>query len=83
MTCGIRPFLVSWTEDCNSMLGDAWGGSGGLRMHGRAKDFLVSRGAKLGGALPLIFCMHVRSGPIYWGDYLPCIKDYKVMVFYM
>ena len=21
----------------------------------------------LGGALPLIFCIHVRSGPIYWG----------------
>ena len=21
-----------------------------------------------GGALPLIFCMHVHSGPIYWGD---------------
>ena len=21
----------------------------------------------LGGALPLIFCMHVHSGPIYWG----------------
>jgi hypothetical protein len=23
------------------------------------------------------------SGPIYWGGYLPCKKDYKVMVFYM
>jgi hypothetical protein len=37
----------------------------------------------LGGSLSLIFCIHVHSGPIYWGSYLPCIKDYKVMVFYM
>ena len=36
-----------------------------------------------GGALPLIFCIHVRLGPIYWGGYLPCKKSYKVMVFYM
>ena len=36
-----------------------------------------------GDPFPLIFCIHVRSGPIYWGVYLPCIKDYKVMVFYM
>jgi hypothetical protein len=36
-----------------------------------------------GRSLPLIFCIHVRSGPIYWGGYLPCKKDYKVMVFYM
>jgi hypothetical protein len=36
-----------------------------------------------GSSLPLIFCTHVRSGPIYWGCYLPCKKDYKVMVFYM
>jgi hypothetical protein len=34
-----------------------------------------------GRSLPLIFCIHVRSGPIYWGGYLPCRKDYKVMVF--
>ena len=36
-----------------------------------------------GRSLPLIFCIHVRSGPIYWGGILPCKKDYKVMVFYM
>jgi hypothetical protein len=36
-----------------------------------------------GRSLPLIFCIHVRSGPIYWGGYLPCKKYYKVMVFYM
>jgi hypothetical protein len=36
-----------------------------------------------GSSLPLIFCIHVRLGPIYWGGYLPCRKDYKVMVFYM
>jgi hypothetical protein len=36
-----------------------------------------------GRSLPLIFCIHVRSGPIYWEGYLPCKKDYKVMVFYM
>jgi hypothetical protein len=36
-----------------------------------------------GGSLPLIFCIHVRSGPIFWGGYLPCKIDYKVMVFYM
>ena len=36
-----------------------------------------------GGAFPLKICIHVRLGPIYWGDYLPCRKDYKVMVFYM
>ena len=24
--------------------------------------------ACLGGSLPLIFCIHVRSGPIYWGE---------------
>jgi hypothetical protein len=37
-----------------------------------------------GSSLPLIFCIHVRSGPIYWGGYnLPCKKNYKVMVFYM
>ena len=35
------------------------------------------------GSLPLIFCIHVRSGPSYWGGYLPCKKYYKVMVFYM
>jgi hypothetical protein len=34
-----------------------------------------------GRSLPLIFCIHVRSGPIYWGGYLPCKKYYKVMVF--
>jgi hypothetical protein len=27
-----------------------------------------------GRSLPLIFCIHVRSGPIYWGGYLPCKK---------
>ena len=36
-----------------------------------------------GGSPPLIFCIHVHLGPIYWGGYLPCKKDYKVMVFYM
>jgi hypothetical protein len=36
-----------------------------------------------GRSLPLIFCIHVRSEPIYWGGYLPCKNDYKVMVFYM
>ena len=37
-----------------------------------------------GGALPLTFCIHLRLGPIYWGEgYLPCKKDYKAMVFYM
>jgi hypothetical protein len=36
-----------------------------------------------GSSLPLIFCIHVRWGPISWGGYLPCRKDYKVMVFYM
>jgi hypothetical protein len=36
-----------------------------------------------GSSLPLIFCIHVRLEPIYWGDYLPCKKNYKVMVFYM
>ena len=36
-----------------------------------------------GRSLPLIFCIHVRSGPIYWGGYLPCKKYNKVMVFYM
>jgi hypothetical protein len=35
------------------------------------------------GSLPLIFCIHVRPGLIYWGGYLPCRKDYKVMVFYV
>jgi hypothetical protein len=35
----------------------------------------------LGRSLPHIFCIHVRSGPIYWGGgYLPCKKNYKVMV---
>ena len=36
-----------------------------------------------GSSLPPVFCIHMRSGPIYWGGYLPCKKDYKVMVFYM
>jgi hypothetical protein len=36
-----------------------------------------------GRSLPLIFCIHVRSGPIYWWGYLPCKNYYKVMVFYM
>ena len=50
-----------------------------------------------GSSLPLIFCIHLSSGPIFWGGYLPCKKDYKgdgnlhvknmkilsVMVFYM
>jgi hypothetical protein len=26
----------------------------------------------LGSSLPLIFCIDVCSGPIYWGGYLPC-----------
>jgi hypothetical protein len=30
-----------------------------------------------GRSLPLIFCIHMRSGPIYWGGYLPCKKDYR------
>jgi hypothetical protein len=34
-----------------------------------------------GGAFPLIFCIHVRLGPIYWGGYLPCRKDYQVWYF--
>jgi hypothetical protein len=36
-----------------------------------------------GSSLPLIFCIHVRSGPIYWGGYLTCKKYFKVMVFYI
>ena len=46
----------------------------------------INKGCK---ALPqgvhtlFIFCIHMRSGPIYLGGYLPCKKDYKVMVFYM
>ena len=36
-----------------------------------------------GGSLPLIFCVHVRSGSIYWGGIYLAGKDYKVMVFYM
>ena len=36
-----------------------------------------------GSSLPLIFCIHVRSEPIFLGGYLSCKKDYKVMVFYM
>ena len=44
---------------------------------------MLSGEAPSGGSLPLIFCIHVRSGPIYWGSYLSCKKDYKVMVFYM
>jgi hypothetical protein len=35
-----------------------------------------------GRSLPLMFCIHVSSGPIYWGGHLPCRKYYKVMVFY-
>jgi hypothetical protein len=27
-----------------------------------------------GRSLPLIFCIHMRSGPTYWGGYLPCKK---------
>jgi hypothetical protein len=27
-----------------------------------------------GRSLPLIFCIHVSSGPIYWGGYLPYKK---------
>jgi hypothetical protein len=48
-------------------------------------DNCGNRTAALSGrSLPLIFCIHVRLGPIYWGGgYLPCKKDYKVMVFYM
>jgi hypothetical protein len=54
---------------------------GGSR-HGKRPN--IARGRiDPGRSLPLIFCIHVRSGPIYWGDYLPCKKDYKVMVFYM
>ena len=50
-----------------------------------------------GSSLPLIFCIHVRSGPIYWGvlftlqkilqgDGILHVKSMKmlyVMVFYM
>ena len=31
-------------------------------------------------SLPLIFCIHMRSGFIYWGGYLPRQKDYKVII---
>jgi hypothetical protein len=27
-----------------------------------------------GSSLPLIFCIHVHSGPIYWGSHWPCKK---------
>jgi hypothetical protein len=33
-----------------------------------------------GSLLPFIFFIHVRSGPIYWGEgggYLPCKKNYR------
>ena len=43
----------------------------------------IARLAGLGSSFPLIFCIHVRSRPIYWENYLPCKKDYKVMLFYM
>ena len=43
--------------------------------------YLHSIGAS--GSSLLIFCIHVRSGPIYWGGYLPCKKYYKEIVFYM
>jgi hypothetical protein len=36
-----------------------------------------------GSSLPLIFCIHVRSGPIYWGVVYLAKKIIKVMVFYM
>ena len=44
----------------------------------------LNRGLAPSGVHSLYFaCIHVRSGPIYWGVYLPCKKNYKVMVFYM
>ena len=42
----------------------------------------VQVSALSGGSLPLIFCIHVRPGPIYWGVFT-LQKNYKVMVFYM
>jgi hypothetical protein len=48
----------------------------------RGQGFMLG-GWDSGSSLPLIFCIHVRSGPIYWGGYLPCKKDYKVMIFYV
>ena len=44
---------------------------------------VVWRRRSSGSSLPLIFCIYVRSGPIYWGGYLPCKNIYMVMVFYM
>ena len=57
--------------------------NGKRKLNGGGGDRSERTPKTLGGALPLIFCIHVRSGPIYCGGYLPCKKDYKVMVFYM
>ena len=40
-------------------------------------------GSGLGGCTPSYILHTCAFGPIYWGGYLPCKMDYKVMVFYM
>ena len=36
------------------------------------------------GGCALSYILHTRAfGTYLWGSYLPCTKDYKVMVFYM
>ena len=51
--------------------------------HPKINQRILQPTSPSGGALPRICCIHVRSGPIYLGGYLPCKKDNKVMVFYM
>ena len=49
----------------------------------QTRNFLGVTVFSSGSSLPSIFCIHVRSVPIYWRGYLPCKNKYKVMVFYM
>jgi hypothetical protein len=45
-----------------------------VRCFWRATSLIFSESSHSGSSLPLIFCIHVCSGPIYWGGYLPCKK---------
>jgi hypothetical protein len=47
------------------------------RKHKEAKNLHMAEkaGRSSGSSLPLIFCIHVRSGPIYWGGGIYLAKN--------
>ena len=52
---------VGWTEQCERYC------LGSVKDLCRQERGIAWKAAASGSSLPLIFCIHVRYGPIYWG----------------